>query len=238
MGETLNWSLQTRGLRFRYSAASPELAFPDLDLAAGQHALVRGPSGCGKSTWLALVAGLRSASAGDATLAGKSWQALSAAQRDAWRGEVLGFLPQRLHLSEGLSALDNVCLAFWAVASPLPLAQVRAAALRALAELGVADVAQQRPGQLSGGQAQRVALARATVLSPRVILADEPTASLDDAACAAALNLLLARAEALDASLVIATHDGRVAVRMPSAHALTLSLPQALGASKPVAELV
>ena len=86
------------------------------------------------------------------------------------------------------------------------------------------DLAQRRPNQLSGGQAQRVALARAVLLKPRVILADEPTASLDDEAAQSALELLLTSARLCDATLVIATHDARVQAAMPQA--LTLRLTQ------------
>ena len=85
-----------------------------------------------------------------------------------------------------------------------------AAVTKALDALGVADLAARKPSQLSGGQAQRVALARAVLLKPRVILADEPTASLDDASAEAALQLLASSAQQCDATLVIATHDRRV----------------------------
>jgi putative ABC transport system ATP-binding protein len=112
-----------------------------------------------------------------------------------------------LHLSAALTVQQNLALAQWAsgtVANP-PAIQT------ALAALGVAELAQRKPGQLSGGQAQRVALARAVLLTPKVILADEPTASLDDEAAADAMSLLLTTAHAQGATLVIATHDARVA---------------------------
>jgi putative ABC transport system ATP-binding protein len=98
-----------------------------------------------------------------------------------------------------------------------------AAVGRVLSTLGVADLAARRPSQLSGGQAQRVALARAVLLQPRVILADEPTASLDDTAAAVALQLLADTAARLGASLVIATHDARVTAALPQAQLLRLA---------------
>jgi putative ABC transport system ATP-binding protein len=98
-----------------------------------------------------------------------------------------------------------------------------AAIARTLDALGVGDLAQRKPDQLSGGQAQRVALARAVLRAPRVILADEPTASLDDAACDSALALLRQSAQSCGATLVIATHDRRVAEALPQAAELPFS---------------
>jgi putative ABC transport system ATP-binding protein len=106
---------------------------------------------------------------------------------------------------------QNLAMAQWAAGQPEDAQRIRAA----LQALGVHDLAPRKPGQLSGGQAQRVALARAVLLQPQVILADEPTASLDDAAAADAVGLLLATAKAQNATLVIATHDARVAKLIP-----------------------
>jgi len=102
-------------------------------------------------------------------------------------------------------------MAQWAAGQPEDAGRIH----RALAALGVQDLAQRMPGKLSGGQAQRVALARAVLLKPQVILADEPTASLDDASAADAVGLLLATAKINGATLVIATHDARVAALIP-----------------------
>jgi putative ABC transport system ATP-binding protein len=126
---------------------------------------------------------------------------------DAWRATAIGFLPQKLHLSSALTVSQNLAMAQWAASQPEDAKRTQAA----LDALGVADLAQRKPAQLSGGQAQRVALARAVLLEPRVILADEPTASLDDEACADAVQLLLRTAGLHRSTLVIATHDGRVA---------------------------
>lgn len=103
-------------------------------------------------------------------------------------------------------------MAQWASGQPTDAARIA----QALQALGVADLAHRKPSQLSGGQAQRVALARAVLCKPRVLLADEPTASLDDEAAANAVGLLLQTAKAQDATLVIATHDARVAAAIPS----------------------
>ena len=204
--------IQSSGLAYRY-ADGPQLHFPDIDLAQGGVLLLQGPSGSGKSTWLALAAGLLRASAGRLLVAGQDLALLQGAATDAWRARSIGFLPQKLHLSSALTVQGNLALAQWAAGAPDDAAAVQ----RALRTLGLAELAQRHPDQLSGGQAQRVALARAVLLQPRLILADEPTASLDDAAASAALGLLQETAARLHASLVIATHDARVATALPGA---------------------
>lgn len=202
--------ISSRALQYQYPTG-PALVFPDLDVPQGGVLLLRGRSGSGKSTWLALAAGLLGATHGTLTVAGQALGALKPIARDAWRARAVGFLPQKLHLSEALTVEGNLALAYFAAG----LAQDGAAISRALDALGVADLAQRKPAQLSGGQAQRVALARAVLLSPQVILADEPTASLDDEAARDALDLLKSSAARCGATLVIATHDARVAQALP-----------------------
>ncbi len=214
--------IETRGLRYQYPAGQ-ELSFPDLSLSQGQTLLLRGRSGRGKSSWLALAAGLMAPAAGEIVVAGQSLGALSAVQRDAWRARHIGFLPQKLHLSEALTVAGNLELVYYAAGLPVN----RAATTAALQALGVAELAARRPSTLSGGQAQRVALARAVLLQPRVLLADEPTASLDDTAARDALTLLQASAESCGATLVIATHDARVRIALPQARVLDLDAQEA-----------
>lgn len=204
--------IRTQGLRYQYPQGPP-LAFADMDVPQGATLVLRGRSGAGKSTWLALVAGLLTATAGSVTVAGGDPGALAQSARDAWRARTLGFLPQKLHLSDALTVAQNLNLVYFAAGLPVDPAAVA----QALAALGVAELAARRPSQLSGGQAQRVALARAVLLRPRVILADEPTASLDDASAAAALQLLAGSAHECGATLVIATHDRRVTGALPDA---------------------
>ena len=198
--------IRTQGLRYQYPNG-PLLAFPDVEVPQGAVLLLSGPSGCGKSTWLALVAALVAPTAGALVVADQPLNALKSVAADAWRARAIGFLPQRLHLSAALSVYQNLAMAQWAAGQPEDTSRIHAA----LQTLGVADLAQRKPGELSGGQAQRVALARAVLLQPRVILADEPTASLDDASAAQAVGLLLSAALQQGATLVIATHDARVA---------------------------
>jgi putative ABC transport system ATP-binding protein len=202
--------IRTRQLAYRYPKG-PMLAFPDVDVPQGGVLLLGGPSGSGKSTWLALAAGLVGATSGQIEVAGQplgeGGAALKNAALDSWRARTVGFLPQKLHLSAALSVHDNLAMAQWAAGRHLDEQRIT----EALKALGVQDLADRRPAQLSGGQAQRVALARAVLLQPKVILADEPTASLDDEAAAASLALLQATASREGATLVIATHDARVA---------------------------
>lgn len=198
--------ISSRQLAYRY-ANGPELRFADVDVAQGGVLMLRGPSGSGKSTWLALAAGLLSPGEGDIIVAGQSVKALGKIAGDAWRARTIGFLPQKLHLSAALTVRGNLAMAQWAAGQPADDSRIA----DALAALDVQALAGRKPAQLSGGQAQRVALARAVLLKPRVILADEPTASLDDDAAAASLALLHATALQHDATLVIATHDARAA---------------------------
>ena len=197
--------IATTALAYRY-ANGPALQFPDVAVPQGGVVLLRGASGAGKSTWLALVAGLLVPSLGAITVAGQPLADLKKSALDVWRAQTIGFLPQKLHLSAALTVHDNLAMAQWAAGQP----QREAPIADALAALGVQDLAGRKPSQLSGGQAQRVALARAVLLQPRVVMADEPTASLDDDAAAAALSLLHSTCARLQATLVIATHDSRV----------------------------
>jgi putative ABC transport system ATP-binding protein len=214
--------IKSHALACRYPGG-PLLTFPDVTVPQGGLLLLRGRSGSGKSSWLALAAGLMAQAAGDIVVAGQPLAALRPLQRDAWRARHIGFLPQKLHLSDALSVAGNLELVYYAAGLPVDHAAVGAA----LQALGVAELAARRPTQLSGGQAQRVALARAVLLRPQVILADEPTASLDDVAARDALTLLLDSARRCSATLVIATHDARVRVALSQAQQLDLDTMEA-----------
>lgn len=182
------------------------LRFPDWRVAPGEHWLVQGPSGCGKSTLLALLAGLLTASSGTVEVAGCDLAGLGQRARDRFRGRHVGFVPQEPHLIDTLSVAENVQLAPYLAGLPADAI----ALARTLESLGIAPLAGQKPHRLSRGQAQRVAVARALVNGPRLLLADEPTANLDDEACADTVDLLVDQASASGAALVIATHDSRV----------------------------
>ena len=200
------------GLSYRYGSG-PSIAFADIDVPQASTLLLHGASGSGKSTWLALAAGLLGATGGRIEVAGQNLGTLKSVALDAWRARTIGFLPQKLHLSDALTVHGNLAMAQWAAG----VADDADTISQVLATLGLSDLAERKPSQLSGGQAHRVALARAVLLAPQVILDDEPTASLDDDAAHAALELLQATSHRCKATLVIATHDARVAKALPGA---------------------
>ena len=201
------------------------LDFPDFTLPQRGLAVLRGPSGSGKSTLIALIAGLLEADRGRVVVCGTEPGRLPPAQRDRWRGRTLGLLPQRLHLAAALDVRENLLLA--ALAADLPAAGARARADALLERFGLRELARARLGELSGGQAQRVALARALMNEPRLLVADEPSASLDDDAATTAIGELLAVWRASGASLLVATHDARaialLAAGDPDARTLVLA---------------
>ena len=211
--------LHLASLTYGYADAGPVLSVDAFHLPAGHHGLLLGPSGSGKSTLLHLLAGILTPQGGKLEVAGMELSQLTPRQRDGWRGRAIGLLPQQLALVASLCVLENVLLPAYASGQrPNP---GHAAGL--LDALGLRDKLDAYPHQLSGGQRQRVAIARAVVMRPKLILADEPTANLDDEACAAVVQLLASQAEQAGASLLIASHDARVLAALPGASVLRLS---------------
>jgi putative ABC transport system ATP-binding protein len=168
-----------------------------LRLAAGQHMLLLGPSGSGKTTLLLALAGLRPPQAGTVRIAGTDPYALGESARDAFRARNIALIFQSFHLIPALSVIDNIRLA------GEPEAEM-------LAALGLTSLLTALPRHLSHGQAQRVAIARALAARPRLLLADEPTAALDDGNAATVARLLLDLAAQAGTTLIIATHDNRL----------------------------
>jgi putative ABC transport system ATP-binding protein len=197
--------IAVRNLVHRYNG-SRALSLAQWQAAPGERWLVLGPSGCGKSTLLHILAGLVRPSEGDVQVFQKDILSLKGAELDRWRGTTVGIVLQALHLVPHLNVRDNLRLAQYLAGR----AQSDAAVNDALAALGVGDKAARRPHELSQGEQQRVAIARAVVNGPKLLLADEPTASLDDAAAESSVALLFATAERSGATLVVATHDARV----------------------------
>jgi ABC-type lipoprotein export system ATPase subunit len=203
--------LRTRGLQMRYGQGAGlvrALNGVELEAAAGETLAVMGPSGCGKSTLLHLLGGLERPSAGEVWLMGRRIDGLGEKALARLRRQAIGFVFQAFHLMDELTAVENVELpALLAGRSPRA-ARRRAAEL--LERVGLSDRAKHLPSALSGGQRQRVAIARALSNEPLVVLADEPTGNLDSAATADVLRLLDSL-RAAGQTLVIVTHDARVA---------------------------
>lgn len=184
---------------------------PSLSLPKTSSLLLMGASGCGKTTLLLTIAGLARPLSGRVEIAGTDPALLRPDDRDRFRGENVGFVFQNVNLISGLSALENVLLGAFAIRAHQDIERAR----ELLARMGLADKAAQRAETLSRGQAQRVAIARAMLLRPKLILADEPTASLDDENNASVADLLMQAMTETQASLVIATHDHRLRERFP-----------------------
>jgi putative ABC transport system ATP-binding protein len=197
--------ISVRGLAHRYGAA-PVLQLPEWSVGAGEQWLVLGRSGSGKTTLLHALAGLVSASQGELLVGGTSLKSLNGSEIDRWRGANVGIVLQALHLVAHLDVRHNLRLAQYLAHLPQDDARID----ETLNALGVADKASRRPAELSQGERQRVALARAVVNRPKLLLADEPTANLDDDAAARAIELLQGQAKLHAATLVVATHDARV----------------------------
>ena len=181
----------------------------DFQLLAGETVAIVGASGSGKSTLLSILAGLDTPSSGTVRLAGQDLFALSEDDRAALRAQKMGFVFQSFQLMGNLTALENVML-------PLELAGQRDARQRAsqmLQHVGLGQRLQHYPKLLSGGEQQRVALARAFVVQPAVLLADEPTGSLDFATGEAIMQLMLALNREQGTTLVLVTHDRALAAR-------------------------
>ncbi len=195
------------------------LDLPHLAVAEGEHTLLLGPSGSGKTSLINIIAGLLTPDAGSVRIDGHDMVALGPAARDALRRRSIAIVFQTLRLVAALSVRDNLLLA-------QRLATGRAdapAAERMLALLGLGHCAQARPRDLSQGEAQRAAIARAIVARPRLLIADEPSSALDDANAARVADLLVDAAEAGGATLLIATHDARLAGRFR--HRIDLAAP-------------
>ena len=181
-----------------------------IEVQPGTSHAITGPSGCGKSTLLGLIAGLDVPTAGSVSVGGQEISSLRDSRRARLRRDQFGLVFQSDNLLPFLTALENVSLQLALHAAGNGYERC----LELLEELGLADDAHKLPDQLSGGQRQRVAIARALIHRPRVVLADEPTGSLDSDNSEAVIDLLLAAQRGSGATLVVVTHDPVVARRL------------------------
>lgn len=181
-------------------------------LAPGGRLAIMGPSGSGKSTLLAILGALEEPTNGAVRLDGVDPFALGAAARSAFRNRRIGFVFQEHHLLSGCTAIDNVILP--ALAEGRAAADIVVRAGRLLDRVGLSHRRSALPAELSGGERQRVAVARSLVLSPRIILADEPTGQLDAHAAATVTDLLVELAAESGGMLIVVTHADSVAARL------------------------
>ena len=181
----------------------------DLSIAEAETVAIVGASGSGKSTLLGLMAGLDAATSGDVWLGGHSLAAMDEEQRAVLRGQIVGFVFQSFQLLPSLTALENVML-------PIELKgdiQARAKATALLERVGLAERITHYPNQLSGGEQQRVAIARAFATEAKILFADEPTGNLDTATGAKIVELIFDLNKEFSTTLVLVTHDERLAQR-------------------------
>ena len=184
----------------------------DFEIHAGETVAVLGASGAGKSTLLHLLGGLDTPTVGEVYVAGQKMSALSDAARGLLRNQALGFVYQFHHLLPEFTALENVMLPVLLNGSSIPDATARAREL--LDSVGLGHRLEHKPGELSGGERQRAAVARALVNRPACVLGDEPTGNLDEKTAAAVFAQMLELNRAYRTSLVLVTHDRRLARRL------------------------
>jgi len=229
--------IRAEGVRKYFRSGTGELHVLngiDLHVAPGELVAIIGPSGSGKSTLLHLLGALDTPTSGAIYFDGKALAALSEAERAEYRNRSIGFVWQRHHLLPDFTAAENVAMPL--LVSGMAAAQAQRLALGWLGEVGMAERAAHRAGELSGGEQQRAAIARALVTGPRLLLADEPTGDLDEQNAEAVFGLLQRLHSAHGLTSVMATHNLSLARRCHRVLALEHGILGPGGVSAPEAQ--
>lgn len=196
--------ISTKGLNFKYNEQA-SFSFPDINLGKDENLLIIGSSGIGKTTLLHLLAGLLESNSGSINLYGQDISKLTQHQIDKFRGQNIGIVFQKPHFVNSLTVKENLQLAQY-----LGNKKDQNRIVDILSSLDILDKENKKPKKLSQGEKQRASIAMAIVNSPKLILADEPTSSLDDENCDRVIKLLKKQASEFKAQLIVITHDNRL----------------------------
>ena len=196
---------QTKNVEFTYDKAN-RFVFPEFKCEDSKALLIIGESGKGKTTLLHLLAGLLAPQKGEIWIADTNISQLKAAALDRFRGQHIGIIFQQSHFIQSLSVKENLLLTQYLAGVPKDLDRIK----KLLDRLAIAPKLNRKTNELSQGEQQRVAIARSLLNRPKIILADEPTASLDDKNCQQVIELLKEQAAEEQATLIIVTHDMRL----------------------------
>jgi len=197
--------LSVKNIQFSYSETT-KFSYPDVYCTMNNPLLITGKSGTGKTTFLHIMAGLLKPDKGGVFINDVNLSQLPAGKLDKFRGKNIGIVFQRSHFMAALTVLDNIVLSQYFSGNKITRDKVKKIAER----LGVNHLLNKFPSRLSQGEQQRVSIARALMNDPKVLLADEPTSSLDDENCQQVIQLLKEQSAFAGAALIIITHDGRI----------------------------
>jgi len=197
--------LKSESVIFNYNGGA-KFSFPDIQLEEGGSLLILGDSGVGKTTFIQILAGLLQADSGKIKLGNTDYNKLSAKEMDQFRGKHIGMVFQKPHFVRNLNILENLLLSLYLS----DRRQDKNCVIELLEEIGLGDKLESFPNELSQGEQQRAAIALSVIKKPDLILADEPTSSLDDANCQKIITLLKEQADKTKSKLIIITHDNRI----------------------------
>ena len=197
--------LKSKSIQFTYDGEK-KFKFPDLNIKSGESLLVLGESGVGKTTFIQILAGLLKPSSGSLELNSINYSSLSSKKMDEFRGKNIGMIFQSPHFVRNISIIENLLLSLHLSNQK----QDKEYAEDILSQIGLVEKMNSFPDELSQGEQQRAAIALAVIKNPDLILADEPTSSLDDTNCQKIISLLKEQSASKNAKLIIITHDNRL----------------------------